>query len=237
MWTDFPAAQAAVSGDVIVGLLGGTANQRFTAASWLFKANNLSDVATPLTAFNNISPLTTTGDMLIFTGGANARLAIGTTGYIMTVAGGVPTWAANPGLLIANNLSDLGSLSTALSNLGLAAASNVTFATLTTTGINTESHASGLTAHSGGGQGSAIALTAAINQITTVAAANDSAKLPPAVAGKVVLVIQAAASNSMNLFPSSGDQINALGANAAFAMAAGTITSFVCPVAGQWYSK
>ena len=113
----------------------------------------------------------------------------------------------------------------------------MTFATLTTTGINTESHASGLTAHSGGGQGSAIALTAAINQITTVAAANDSAKLPPAVAGKVVLVIQAAASNSMNLFPSSGDQINALGANAAFAMAAGTITSFVCPVAGQWYSK
>ena len=41
---------------------------------------------------------TTTGDM-IYASGSNtpARLAIGTTGQVLTVAGGVPTWAAASG--------------------------------------------------------------------------------------------------------------------------------------------
>jgi hypothetical protein len=39
-------------------------------------------------------PLTTNGDLLYRTGGATTRLAIGSTGYVLTVVGGVPTWQA-----------------------------------------------------------------------------------------------------------------------------------------------
>jgi hypothetical protein len=54
--------------------------------------------ATAAGAFNALSPITTTGD-LIYGSAANtaSRLAIGTNGYVLTVAGGVPTWAASAG--------------------------------------------------------------------------------------------------------------------------------------------
>lgn len=48
--------------------------------------------------FNALSPMTSSGD-LIYGGasGAATRLQIGTTGYVLTVAGGLPTWAAVSG--------------------------------------------------------------------------------------------------------------------------------------------
>lgn len=235
-WTGFPASVVADSTDIIVGLDGGVSNARFNANSWLFKASNLSDVANALTSFNNISPLTTTGDLLGFSGGNNVRIAIGTNGYLFTVVGGVAAWAANPGLLIANNLSDLASVATARTNLGLDIASNVTFASLTTTGLDIKSHANAITAFSGGGQSSATALTEAINRVTVVAAGGDSVKLPAALAGEIVTVINAAASNAMACFPASADAINALSANTALSIIANTTVMFVCAVNGIWNS-
>jgi hypothetical protein len=96
---------------------------------------------------------------------------------------------------------------------------------------------SGLTAHAGGGQGSATALPALINRVTTVASAGDSVVLPTSVAGmEGLVVVNATATNSMNVFPASGDAINALGANAAFAVAAGKAATFYCANAGQWHA-
>ena len=100
----------------------------------------------------------------------------------------------------------------------------------------TVSFVNGLTAHAGGGQGSATPLTAAINRVTTVATAADSVALPTSAGGMQITVSNAAASNSMNVFPASGDQINALGANTAFAVAAGKTAAFTCAVAGQWHA-
>jgi hypothetical protein len=57
----------------------------FTPSSFLKVANNLSDVANANTSFNNISPLTTKGDLLGFST-VNARLAVGATnGQILQV--------------------------------------------------------------------------------------------------------------------------------------------------------
>jgi len=42
--------------------------------------------------FDNLSPLTTTGDMLLYSGGHNTRLPIGTNGYILQVVSGSPSW-------------------------------------------------------------------------------------------------------------------------------------------------
>lgn len=102
--------------------------------------------------------------------------------------------------------------------------------------FETMSYVNGITAFAGGGQGSAVLLTAMMNRVTTVGTAADSVKLPPAVAGLQIMAANAAASNSMNVFPSSGDAINALGANAAYAQAAGKAATFYCVNAGTWHA-
>lgn len=102
--------------------------------------------------------------------------------------------------------------------------------------LMTESAVNGITAFAGGGQGSAVSLPAMMNRVTTVASANDSVKLPLATVGLSVTAVNAAAANSMNVFPSTGDAINALGANAAFAVTANKTVTFFCVSAGVWHS-
>ncbi len=94
--------------------------------------------------------------------------------------------------------------------------------------------ANALTAHAGGGQSGATAITAAFSRFTTVATAGDSAVLPPSVAG-VSAHVRNDGANSMNVFPNgSTDVINALGSATAFAVAAGKSCDFFCCAAGQW---
>jgi hypothetical protein len=92
-----------------------------------------------------------------------------------------------------------------------------------------------ITATAGGGQANAVALTSSINRVTTVATAGDSVKLPAATVGAEVTVINAGA-NSMDVFPTTGGVINALSANAAFAMASNKTARFYCAVSGTWNS-
>lgn len=98
--------------------------------------NNLSDMSSTSTAFKNISPMTTTGDVIIY--GSNAlqvRLAAGAVNQVLT-GGGVatqPFWQTNisgsgalqisayisgsGALQIGNNLSDLANKPQALQNI------------------------------------------------------------------------------------------------------------------------
>jgi hypothetical protein len=78
----------------------------------------------------------------------------------------------------------------------------------------------GITATASGGQAAAYQLTKAMSRVTTVATAADSVKLPMALAGASGVVANAAAANAMNVFPFSGDAINALSANTALSVAA-----------------
>lgn len=105
-----------------------------------------------------------------------------------------------------------------------------------TAGYVQGSAANALTAHAGGGQGSALALARQINRVTTVTTAGDSVLLPVSVAGRMVTVINAAAANAMDIFPQSGDAINALSANTALSVAANKVVTFYCAVAGTWNS-
>jgi hypothetical protein len=258
-WTGFPSPVAVTSTSVLVGLAGGTTNARFLGNSILLVADNLSTVDDATESFDNISPLTTTGDMLTFNGGSNVRLGIGTAAQILGITAGLPDWIDNPGLLIANNLSDLADVSDALDNLGLNTTDDVSFKSLTVTddvsgdnvsatdtvegetvsatGFFQSSVTNAITAHAGGGQGSAVALTTGFNRVTTVATAADSVKLPSAVAGREVVVTNAAAANALNCFPDTGEIINALSANTALSIAANTTTVFFCSVNGTWNSK
>lgn len=55
----------------------------------------ISGTATPAATFDLLSPLTTEGDMLIYSGGHNIRLGIGATGDTLTVTAGLPTWGSS----------------------------------------------------------------------------------------------------------------------------------------------
>lgn len=67
----------------------------FAPTSFLLKANNLSDVANKTTSFNNVSPLTTKGDLIGFDSTNNVRLAVGgTNGQILQVNSAAATGLA-----------------------------------------------------------------------------------------------------------------------------------------------
>jgi hypothetical protein len=87
---------------------GGTGLTTFTAANnALYSTSSSALVAgtlpiaaggtgetTAATAFNALNPMTTTGDMVYEASAATAaRLPIGTAGQVLTVAGGIPSWA------------------------------------------------------------------------------------------------------------------------------------------------
>jgi hypothetical protein len=93
-----------------------------------------------------------------------------------------------------------------------------------------------ITAKAGGGQSAATPLTTPLNRITIVASANDSVTLPLSQPGMTFTVTNAAAANSLNVFPNTGEIINALGANAAFALVANKTATFTCYTAGQWHT-
>jgi hypothetical protein len=111
------------------------------------------------------------------------------------------------------------------------------------------SYKNNMTASAGGTQALATPITTTYSRFTVVANANDSAVLPPAGAGLEYVVKNATATNSMNIFPAAasqggfrgdgpnfpaGDSINALGANTAFALAAGKSVRFFCVAPGVW---
>lgn len=92
---------------------------------------------------------------------------------------------------------------------------------------------SGITATAGGGQANGVLLARSFNRVTTVATAADSVKLPPAKAGAQITVFNKGA-NSLNVFPATGEVINALSANTAIAVAATKGMIFTCCVDGTW---
>lgn len=98
------------------------------------------------------------------------------------------------------------------------------------------SYENGITAFSGGGQGSARLLVASISRVATVAATGDSVKLPVSIPGMQVTVVNGGANNT-DVFPSTGDQINAIGANLAFRLAVNNAVTFYCAVAGSWSTQ
>jgi hypothetical protein len=77
----------------LLDLKGGTTNQVLAKNS-----NTDMDFKWVSDATGMTNPMTTTGDTIYSSSGSTpARLGIGTTGQVLTVAGGVPTWATPAG--------------------------------------------------------------------------------------------------------------------------------------------
>ena len=95
-------------------------------------------------------------------------------------------------------------------------------------------YAFGLTADTGSAQDATSTLKVSLAVFDTVGSAGDSATLPDVEIGTVVTVKNNAATNSMDLFPFTGETINGGSANAAKAIAAGTTLGFVKATATNW---
>lgn len=103
-----------------------------------------------------------------------------------------------------------------------------------------------ITATPSGTQATSLLLRQQQSRITTVATAGDGVRLPPAIAGASLVVVNDAASNAANVWPSSqaqggaagGDKINAGVANAAFSLTVALgVTIFYCFSNGTWRTK
>jgi len=93
----------------------------------------------------------------------------------------------------------------------------------------------GITAHAGGGQGSAVAITGDVAEISVCASGGDSVVLPAAEEGMEICVINHGA-ESADIFPASGEDINEGSADAAVACAADATRLFFCYSDGHWES-
>jgi hypothetical protein len=98
---------------------------------------------------------------------------------------------------------------------------------------SSEDVTTGLTANVAGTQGAATQLSNGINNVTTVATAGNSVKLPAATAGKVVTVINST-TTAMQVFGTSPDTINSIATATGVSQLGKTVQYYTCVVAGNW---
>lgn len=106
----------------------------------------------------------------------------------------------------------------------------------TFTGTTHRSATDSITAYAGGGQGSAVALTTDINEVSVVATNADSVKLPAGVAGLEIIVINNDAAQTLDIFPLSGDYING-NLDTALNIAVQKQARFTCYKTDYWFGN
>jgi len=123
--------------------------------------------------------------------------------------------------------------STTTINIGSA----VSGATSTTTlnGLVIDSITAAVSA-AGTTQGTATGLVSNINNVTVVATGATGVRLPTAVAGMRILVRNSDSADTLSIYPATGGTINALSANAAFTLAAGSTIELMATTTTQWYT-
>lgn len=127
-------------------------------------------------------------------------------------------------------------LSTAGANAAITA-NTVTASTFISTSHYIYSVAYGVAA-AGTTQGSATQLTKDINVITSISSGQEGVRLPApdAAGGFRITVMNADSADSLDVYPSTGHQINDLGSNSPLTIAAGARLDFISVNASQWYT-
>jgi len=92
-----------------------------------------------------------------------------------------------------------------------------------------------IVAYASGGQANATLLGQGMNVVETVASAGDSVKLPPAVQGQRVSIMNNGV-NYLNLFPASGDEIAHFPANTAVPISVQGTLHLIAINSNQWVS-
>jgi hypothetical protein len=101
---DVATGNALISGGVGVAPSYGKIGLTTHISGTLAIGNGGTGQTTATAAFNALNPMTTTGDILYESSPTTAaRLGIGSTGQVLTVAGGLPSWATPSSSLTVTN--------------------------------------------------------------------------------------------------------------------------------------
>jgi len=126
-------------------------------------------------------------------------------------------------------------LSGSTTNIAIGSAVSGATSRTTLNGIVIDSISAAVSA-AGTTQGTATGLVSNVNNVTVVAVSADGVRLPTAVAGMRILVRNSDSADTLSIYPATGGTINALSANAAFTLAAGSTTELMATTATQWYT-
>ena len=209
-----------------------------------------SPTATGTLAFNGTSSSTasfatlqTTGNTSITSGQTSGTLIIGGASGTGTQTIGrstvsqqtdIQAGATASGSTKAINIGTAG-LSGSTTNIAIGSAVSGATSRTTLNGIVINSISAAVSA-AGTTQGTATALVSNINNVTVVAVGATGVILPTAVAGMRILVRNSDSADTLSIYPATGGTINALAANAAFTLAAGSTTELMATTATQWYT-
>jgi hypothetical protein len=171
-----------------------------------------------------------TGSFNALTSSSTTTLAAGTGAQTSSFGAGATTSGSTKTL-------NIGTAGVSGSTTTIAIGSAVSGATSTTTlnGLVIDSISAAVNA-AGTTQATATALVSNINNVTVVTAAAAGVRLPTAVAGMRILIRNSDSADTLNIYPATGGTINALSANAAFTLAAGSTTELMATTATQWYT-
>jgi hypothetical protein len=195
------------------------------------------------TVSSSFTASTTTGNIAIGSSLTSGTWTAGGTSGTGTITVGQSTGnqttniqagATASGSTKAINIGTAGlSGSTTAINIGSAvsgATSTTTLSGLVVNSISAAISAAGTT------QGGATALVSNINNVTVVATGATGVRLPTAVAGMRILVRNSDSADTLSIYPATGGTINALSANSAYTLTAGSTIEFVATTTTQWYT-
>lgn len=127
---------------------------------------------------------------------------------------------------------------TARTSIGVGTGDSPTFTNLTLTGFEYRSLTNTITAGSTQTQGGATALTKEVNRVTVSGTDGDGVKLPTAVAGAMVTIINDDAAQTIQVWPNTDDAIDGGSANAVDSntLAFGSSREYIAVDATNWYT-
>jgi len=203
-----------------------------------------TSVSGTLTATSTITLQgTTTSTIALGTSVTSGTISVGGTSGTGTITVGQSTvsqttniqaGATASGSTKAINIGTAGlSGSTTAINIGSAVSGATSTTTLNGLAVNSISAA---VSAAGTTQGTATGLVSNINNVTVVTAAAAGVRLPTAVAGMRILVRNSDSADTLSIYPATGGTINALAANAAFTLAAGSTIELMATTTTQWYT-
>ncbi len=165
------------------------------------------------------------------------------TGTGVAVAGGVNVWfvavsynvSTNVGTWLMTNSQSAAVAAITSGTIAGVAISGSTIATSSWTDVpKFTSISATVSAHAGGGQGSATALSSAVNYVSTCASDHDSVKLPAATGSGAVYLVTNGTAKICDVYPSTSGNIAGLGANNPLSLAVNTGSAFVDVAANVW---